>query len=55
MFASLVKFIVMVGMAAIGAIILTRSFEAWYYDCEARRRAKWERRQHPSRQEGRYE
>ena len=49
MLGSLIKFLVMVGIAAIGAIILTRSFEIWYNDCEARRRAKWERKQ------GRYE
>jgi hypothetical protein len=44
MLGSLVKMLVMVGIATIAAIILTRSFEAWYNDCEARRRAKWERK-----------
>lgn len=44
MFASLIKAVIMVSIAAIAAIILTRSFEIWYNDCEARRRAKWERK-----------
>lgn len=44
MLGSLIKFVVMVGMAAIGAIILTRSFDIWYNDCETRRRDKWERK-----------
>ena len=44
MFGSLLKMLIMVGIATIGAIILTRAFDAWYTDCEARRRAKWERK-----------
>ena len=44
MFASIIKAVIMVSIAAIAAIIVTRSFEIWYNDCEARRRAKWERK-----------
>lgn len=44
MLASLLKMLIMIGIATIAAIGLTHAFDVWYNDCEARRRAKWERK-----------
>lgn len=41
--------VAMVVVSAVAAYFLVTCFEIWYDDCEARRRAKWERKQ------GRYE
>ena len=51
MLGSFIKLVIMVSIASIAAIGLTHAFDVWYNDCEARRRAKWERRKN----EGRYE
>jgi len=53
MIESLIKFVITVTICAIVSVIFVSSFDAYYHDLEARRRAKWEarrsREQHPSR------
>jgi hypothetical protein len=59
MLSSLVKFVLMVGISAVVAVIVVSSFDAYYQDLEQRRRAKWKARQarseHPSSSGPRYE
>jgi Tfp pilus assembly protein PilE len=59
MMSSLIKFVLMVSISAVMAVIVVSSFDAYYQDLEARRRAKWEahraRSSHPANSGPRYE
>jgi len=59
MMSSLIKFVLMVSISAVVAVIVVSSFDAYYQDLQQRRQAKWKARharsEHPSSSGPRYE